>query len=277
MFRRWLCACVAALSLATQAHAVTGVDYSDLWWNPAENGWGVGLQRQGEVMFAALFLYGDDGASSWYFASDMRALDEPARSWSGKLYRATAPAFSAPFDRPANVVEVGTATLDFFNPSAGRLTYSVNGTQVTKSIERMSWRAPSIDGAYYGGMTAALSQCTDPNLDGPFDLMGPLTVATGGTRTTLTVTSGALSGSTSRCTLTGERRQAGRLGSIEGTFSCSLVIGRDDRNDNNVTVLRNGTFVIDRMAMSADGFSARLAAVDQDCTYLGNFGGVKRP
>jgi hypothetical protein len=277
MLRRFWYACLGALVIAWPAQAeVSRIDYSDLWWNPSENGWGLGLQRQGEVMFAALFLYADDGSSSWYFASDMRAADEPARAWSGKLYRATGPTFSAPFDA-ATVTEVGTARIDFFNASAGQLVYSVNGTTVTKSIERMTWRIPSIDGSYHGGLSTAVSQCTNPNFDGTLDLMGPLTVTTSGMRTTLAITSGGLSGSISRCTFSGERQQAGREGSIEGTFSCSLVTGRDDRNDNNITDTRNGSFVLERIAVSASGMSARLAAVDQDCSYLGTFGGVKLP
>ncbi|HUP31285.1 MAG TPA: hypothetical protein VM122_13990 [Usitatibacter sp.] len=273
----WWCACVAAIALACPAHAqVSQVDYSDLWWDPAENGWGVGLQRQGDVMFAALFLYGPDGASSWYFASDMRASDAAARSWTGKLYRANGPTFSAPFDRPATVTEIGTAAIDFVNPSAGRLVYRVGGTTITKDIERMTWRVPAIDGSYYGGLTTVVSSCNDASQEGTFDLMGALGVSASNGRTVLSVTSANLA-TPSKCTFSGTRRQEGRLGAVEGTYTCSIFTGSDDRGENPRFAGRQGSFVMERMALGANGFSAKLVAVDQDCTYTGNFGGVRQP
>src|SRR5215831_3630119 len=32
-------------------------NFSDLWWNPAESGWGVNLQQQGNILFATWFTY----------------------------------------------------------------------------------------------------------------------------------------------------------------------------------------------------------------------------
>ena len=37
-------------------------NYQDLWWNPAESGWGVNFTHQGDIIFATWFTY--DAAAS---------------------------------------------------------------------------------------------------------------------------------------------------------------------------------------------------------------------
>ncbi|HEX5633216.1 MAG TPA: S8 family serine peptidase, partial [Gemmatimonadales bacterium] len=39
----------------TSASRAGASNYSDLWWNPAESGWGVNLEHQGDVIFATWF------------------------------------------------------------------------------------------------------------------------------------------------------------------------------------------------------------------------------
>src|ERR1700754_1123034 len=102
---------VAALALPARADDLA-LDYSDLWWNPAHAGWGLSLERQSDVMFATLFVYGADGIATWLVASDVRAVSEAQTSWSGKLYRGTGPAFSAVWTATAALTEVGTLRVD---------------------------------------------------------------------------------------------------------------------------------------------------------------------
>ncbi len=64
---------VAVLSLlclpAGPAAAASGYDMSDLWWNPAESGWGIQFVQQRDVIFATLYVYDASGAPVWYVAT----------------------------------------------------------------------------------------------------------------------------------------------------------------------------------------------------------------
>jgi hypothetical protein len=246
----------------------TAVDYSDLWWNPVHSGWGLGLDRQGGVMFATLFTYADDGSATWLSASSVQATNGDETSWSGKLYRTTGPGFASPFD-PASVgiTEVGALRVDFSTARNGTLTYSVDGKTVVEPIERITFRAPSIAGTYTGGMSATTTGCGDPSFDGDYDVLGPFAASQSGSRVTMSFTSfpGDLPSS---CTFTGEYSQAGRLGRVQGTWQCSLYWAVDGRV---------GTFTLDDVVVTINGFAGKLSAKDQDCNYKGRVGAVRQP
>ena len=58
-------------------------------------------------------------------------------TFTGKLYRVAARPPTQPFDVPSVLpTEVGTATLLFNGANNATLTYSVDGVQVSKAIER---------------------------------------------------------------------------------------------------------------------------------------------
>lgn len=281
--KRRLLAWAAALAFALPAAAATPAspDYSDLWWNPAESGWGAQVQQQGDVLFMTLYVYGADRAATWFVASGLRpraAAGSAPPTWEGKLYRTRGPVFSGAFDPGAvNAVEVGTATLEFATPESATLRYSVEGATVVKSLSRQTWREVSLAGSYHGGLTSALIGCSDPNLGGSIDVLGALTVTQSGASVTMAVTTATLAGLPSSCTYRGTYRQSGRLGAVAGTFSCTIVIGLDERGENVARVTHQGPFTLERIEASANGFFGRLRANNQDCMYDGNLGGVRLP
>ena len=112
-------------------------NFQDLWWNPAEPGWGLNITQQGNKMFATLFTYGSDGRGVWLVMSDGNKSISGA--FTGSLYRTSGPAFNASPWSPASVSQVGTMSLNFANGDSGTLTYSFNGTSVTKTIERQAF------------------------------------------------------------------------------------------------------------------------------------------
>jgi len=117
-------------------------NFQDLWWNPAESGWGVNIAHQGDILFATLFTYDANGKGMWLVMTD--GVKTGDAHFSGALYRTHGPAFNAvPFTPigAANLTQVGTMTFDFQNGNAGTLTYTVNGVTVTKSIQRQVFRA----------------------------------------------------------------------------------------------------------------------------------------
>ena len=115
-------------------------NFQDLWWNPAESGWGVNITHQGDILFATLFTYDASGKGMWLVMSD--GVKTGDASYSGDLFVTHGPAFNAVPFSPAAVsnTKVGTMTFSFTNGNAGTMTYSVNGVSVTKSIQRQVFR-----------------------------------------------------------------------------------------------------------------------------------------
>ena len=116
-------------------------NFQDLWWNPAESGWGINVTHQGDILFATLFTYGEERSGVWFVMSN--GARESGARYSGTLYRTTGPAFNAqPWTAVTNV-PVGTMSLDFDDGSHGKLTYTVGGVRVVKSIERLVFASPT--------------------------------------------------------------------------------------------------------------------------------------
>ena len=115
-------------------------NYTDLWWNASESGWGININHQGNILFAALFNYDTDGSPLWLvMAPGTRQTDG---SWSGTLYRGTGPVFNAsPWTGITNT-PVGTMRITFTSTTAATLSYSVNGRAVNKAIVRQVFAAP---------------------------------------------------------------------------------------------------------------------------------------
>ena len=95
-----------------QANLAAATNYQDLWWNPAESGWGVNFTHQGDVIFATWFTY-DAAGKPWWLIAELR--QTAAGVYGGKVSTVKGPAFDAvPFDA-GKVVEtvVGEATVTF--------------------------------------------------------------------------------------------------------------------------------------------------------------------
>ena len=137
-FRTFLAAamfCAALPAFATPQP----IDATGLWINPSESGWGISVYHQGDTLFASLFVYGADGQPKWYTASGMTG---GGTQYSGALVEATGPYFGATSQfNPSAVTRrtVGTMTMTLDDTGAN-LTYSVDGTQVSKRVQRFSMR-----------------------------------------------------------------------------------------------------------------------------------------
>ena len=109
-------------------------DYTDLWWNPGESGWGFNIiQHPSNQIFAVIYTYTAPNRPAWFVF--------PGGTWTssatftGPLYRVTGSPGNATF-KPGEVFQVGTATLLFNGANNATLSYSVDGVQVSKVIER---------------------------------------------------------------------------------------------------------------------------------------------
>ena len=127
---------------ATSGERSSATNYQDLWWNPAESGWGVNLAHQGNLIFATLYTYDSGGNPMWLAMSAGQQVGT-TRTYQGPLHRYSGPPFNAsPWAPAVTGTQVGTMTLTFTDGVTGTLTYSVNGTQVVKSITRYEFSDP---------------------------------------------------------------------------------------------------------------------------------------
>jgi hypothetical protein len=116
---------------------------SDLWWNPAESGWGVNLQQQSDVVFATWFTYDATGKGEWLVMSDGEPVMGAALTWSGPLYRTTGPALGGTWDNSkVTLAQVGTATVSFSDASNGMFNATVDGKNISKAITRQVYQTP---------------------------------------------------------------------------------------------------------------------------------------
>jgi hypothetical protein len=115
-----------------------------LWWNPAESGWGINLNHQGDILFATLFTYDSTGRDYWLVASAMRR--QPDGSFRGDLYETTGPVHTTNPWTPATVTvtTVGTMSVELESFERARLVYNVHNVTVTKQIERQVFSSPPL-------------------------------------------------------------------------------------------------------------------------------------
>ena len=261
-------ALATAFGLALPAAAATSsVDYTDLWYNPAENGWGINLIQQNNVIFATLFVYGSDNTARWYVASDLESNN--GINFTGTLFRTTGPYFGASWSGgpPYTPTPVGSMSITFNGASSATLTYTVDGVTVNKTVQRQTWRGENITGTYLGGLSANASSCNGV-ANGPVNLVGTMTVAHNASNQAVTITlnTATSNGTASVCNFNGTYGQQGKLGSVTGNWSCT--IGGAPYN--------NGTFTITDLTVTVRGFNGGFIGQDQYCQYNGNFGNVRQ-
>ena len=149
-----------ALAFAAAPATAARSDFTDLWWNPAEPGWGVNLVQAQTFMFATFFVYGPGNQPVWYTGEMTR---DATGAYAGPLYVTTGTAFGAPAN-PAHksARQVGDVT---FTPSAatmGTLGYTVDGIVVSKLVQRQTLQTIPLGDSFIGGMVSQWSGCTDP-------------------------------------------------------------------------------------------------------------------
>jgi hypothetical protein len=114
------------------------LDYTAMWWNAAESGWGMSVLQSAtsKKLFSVIYSYASDRRPVWFVLPDGAWTSNT--TFTGTLYQTSGPPFSAsPFNpSEVSVNNVGNATLTFTGAATGTLQYSVNGTQVTKQIAK---------------------------------------------------------------------------------------------------------------------------------------------
>lgn len=157
---KWLAALLAAATLP----ALAG-QYSDLWWNPQESGWGLNVVQQGETAFVTLYVYGPDGRPTWYVASDAQiyAYAGVHPQFRGTLYRTEGPWHGGPYD-PSKVraTAVGQLWLEVTARDRMRVHYHAEGTSAVKDVVRQSFAAEPVAAWYASQFVLRVSRPGGP-------------------------------------------------------------------------------------------------------------------
>jgi CSLREA domain-containing protein len=135
------------------------LNFTALWWNPRESGWGINVNHQGSTLFATLFTYAQDRRPLWLVASSLAR--QADGSFSGALYRTTGPAFNRVPWTSVSVLPVGAMTLRFPAAGVGALSYTVDGVPIAKIIQKQVFAVPVPKCIAVSGSRAAESNYQD--------------------------------------------------------------------------------------------------------------------
>lgn len=256
--RAWIAAVMAALALPASAG-----QFTDLWYNPQESGWGLNVVQQLETAFVTLFVYGPDGKPAWYVGSDVRVIAYATGGlpvFVGTLYRTEGPWHGGPFDASKfKIVPVGTISMEALSFNRLRVEYSADGVgPITKVVERQTWDTP-LTGANFSAQFLMREQRPG---EPPY-----------GTRVyqadvLLHIDAGQVFIRADdhlgiRCEYRGPYTQAGKLARATGTFTC-------DGGDTP-----SGTFELTDFEVTAHGVTGYLRTFAESHNAYGRFAAAR--
>ena len=140
---------------------------------------------------------------------------------------------------------------------SGHADVTVDGVSVTKTLQRQTWTNEDYTGIYAGGYSVRAASCVPASRDGIQEVFGLLSINQTGSNVFMSVVS-----TVANCSFSGAYTQAGKLGQVQGTYSCTDGI--------------SGTFVSYEMAPTENGFTAQISGQNQFCQWDGFFGGNAR-
>jgi hypothetical protein len=212
----------AAMASVPVGATVFSIDQSNLWWNPAESGWGMQLVQQADVIFATMFVYDAQNNPVWYTAtlSPAGTNANGGDDFAGDLYLTRGPWLGAtPFDPTAVAYrKVGRMTFAATTVEQASLTYAVDGTVVAKTVYRQTLRNDDFSGTHMGVVTR--TDCSAPTCTATSMVMFSITQGPDQLVVEIPMHSQIGAGLTP-CTFTGDYAQFGHFARSHGTFSCA--------------------------------------------------------
>jgi len=208
---------VALLIFSARADAL---EYTDVYYDPAESGWGIFLVQSDTTQFLAFFVYDTDKKPTWYTA---QLAQDVAGSYNGPLYATTGSYFGMQWN-PAQltVATVGTVSFVPIDIYSANVTYTITGVPtVTKTVQRQTLASYRLAGNYSGSMSGTVAGCADPadnddHLRGRFGLN---VTQSGDAASALTFTFTDTAHAGLVFVVTGSLTHLGRLYKLTGQFS----------------------------------------------------------
>jgi hypothetical protein len=245
-----------ALLLLVAAGRAAAVDYTDIWYIPAEAGWGVNVVQSDTFLFITFFIYGADGKPTWFTG---QVTQDSSGNFNGTLYSTTGTYYISPWTGFSGG-PAGTVSFQPFGPYTAKLIYTVTGVgTVTKTIQRQNLTAITVGGTYIGGQSGTYSNCSMSTGNGPYTDFFNLQV----TQLTDGTVTFAFTYQAFNCTFSGTLVQQGQLYSVPGaSYQCA----GDPTFAANLTEIK----------ATAQGIEGRFSApsVGGNCREDAQFSGV---
>jgi len=206
--------------LALAAARADALEYTDVFFNPGEPGWGFFLVQSDTTQFLALFIYGSDGKPTWYTG---QLTQDAAGNYNGGLFAFAGTYFLNPWQGVTGG-QVGTISFRPTDIYHATLTYTVTGVgTVTKTVQRQTLTAYAFSGNYSGSMSGSISGCADPTANDPaFRGRYGLTVTQAGDASAMLVfTFVDTNHNGIVCTGSGPLTHLGRLYQMVGNLACT--------------------------------------------------------
>jgi hypothetical protein len=123
---------LSAAAFPVLAQSVPNADYTDMWWNPAQSGWGVSFMQHGanNQAYAAWFTYDPRSADPATGQHKPLWIMMTGGTWvspntiTGRAYVLNGTPFSQSGSN-RTVTDLGTFTLSFSDYSTGTFTYNL--------------------------------------------------------------------------------------------------------------------------------------------------------
>ena len=213
---------VVAFLLLISAFSAKAIEYTDVYYDILEPGWGAFLVQSDTAQFLAFFIYGPDGKPTWYTA---QLTDDGTGNYTGTLYAITGTYFANPW-AGYTINPAGTAAFQPSDIYHATLAYTVTGLPtVTKAIQRQTLSPYQMAGNYSGSMAGNVSGCSDPAGNDPMfrARYGLVVTQVGDTSATLVFTFVDTAHNGIVCTAAGPLTHLGRLYRIGdgGTLACT--------------------------------------------------------
>lgn len=132
MIRTFLAAALLALALPAAAQSTPAANYTDMWWNPSESGWGISFtQHSSNQAFVVWYTYDPRETLATGRAKPLW-LVMPGGRWvtptrfTGDVYVTLGMPFNQAGSNKRQTI-VGTFTFDFTSASTGTFTYNIVG------------------------------------------------------------------------------------------------------------------------------------------------------
>ncbi len=260
-------ALLAAVLLVPAARATTETtNYSDLWWTPAESGWGVTVTQEKTTLFLTFFVYGTESRPTWVTGT-LAKTGQAASGlpvFGGDLVATTGPFYGSSFD-PGQVTRriAGSATFAPTGATTARLDYVVDGVPVTKSIRRQTLANENLSGTYamLGDFTI---RCTGMSPDSG---LIPLMVMIVHDGTSLRWRHYDPEAPSDYCEAAGTSVQEGQLMRASGTMSCTSASG-------------TATLAVSEVTSTPFGLTGRYALSEEEagiyCEIAGPFTALRQ-
>lgn len=254
---------LAAAAAASAALSASAGEYSDLWWNPQESGWGVNVVQQLETAFVTLFVYGPDGKPTWLVASDAQVTAYSGNGgfpvFTGTLYKTEGANHAGAWDpSKSKVIPVGELSLEVLAKDRMRVHYTADGASVVREVVRQTWQEPIVAGNYVSQFILRQAVPGQPPY-GTRDYTADVLIHFEGGQAFVRVDES----NGRRCEYRGPYQQTGKLAKLAGTFSCNLL-------PPNV-----GTFEITDFEVSAHGFTGYLKTYAETRNEYGRFAAAR--